>query len=134
MVYGGTGYPAEYLQEANRKVTDANLQMASGNVQLSDLQDQMDNYKSQVEDANSDRDDALAKVKSYEDLLSAANTYISGDTSAAANAVTAIDGEAGRKRENAVRHHEKRRIGNLIQYVLSGRNDGLHERRLSDGG
>ena len=79
-------------EEANRQVTDANLQMASGNVQLSDLQDQMDNYKSQVEDANSDRDDALAKVKSYEDLLSAANTYISGDTSAAANAVTAIDG------------------------------------------
>ena len=80
--------------EANRQVTDANTKLATESARAQDLQDEIDGYKQQVEDANKERDDAAAKAKSYDELLGAANQYITGDSTSAANAVGALDASA----------------------------------------
>lgn len=74
-------------ENANRQVTDANLKLASGTAQLQDLQDEISSYERQIQAANQERDDALGKVKSYDELLTAAGQYVSGDQ---VNAVEAL--------------------------------------------
>lgn len=79
--------------EANRKVTDANTKLATESVRVQELEDEIGGYQKQVDEANAERDSALAKAESYNELLAAANLYISGDASAAANAVAGLDGD-----------------------------------------
>lgn len=79
--------------KANKQVTDANLALASVTAQLDDLQDEIDSYKSQVDSANEKVSAAEAKAGSYDSLLSAAQLFVSGQTSAAVDAVDAINGE-----------------------------------------
>ena len=74
-------------ENANRQGTDANLKLASGTAQLQDLQDEISSYEAQIQAANQERDDALNKVKSYDELLTAASQYVSGDQ---VNAVEAL--------------------------------------------
>lgn len=79
--------------EANKKVTDANTKLATESVRVQELEEEMDGYKQQVEEAQQERDDALAKMKSYDDLLAVASVYVSGDPSAAANSVAGLNGD-----------------------------------------
>ncbi len=79
--------------QANRQVTDANLQLASVTAQLDDLEDEIDSYKSQVDSANEQAAAAEERAGSYDSLLSAAQLFVSGQTSAAVEAVEAINGE-----------------------------------------
>ncbi len=78
---------------ANQQVTDANMKLASEEARAQDLEDEIAGYQEQVERANQERDDALAKAESYDELLSVANLYVTGDSSAAANAVSALNGD-----------------------------------------
>ena len=78
---------------ANKLVTDANTKLATESVKVQELQDQIDGYVDQAEKAEKDRDDALAKADSYEELLAAANIYISGDQTQAASLVSALNGD-----------------------------------------
>ncbi len=80
-------------EEANRKVTEANLELATGNAQLKDLQDQIDSYQSSVDNAKQDKEDAEAKMESYDELLGVANMYVSGEQTAAVDAISSIDGK-----------------------------------------
>ncbi len=80
--------------EANRMVNDANTKLASESVKVQELEDEISGYQQQVDDANQERDDANNKAKSYEDLLAAADTFITGGESAAATMVAELDGEA----------------------------------------
>lgn len=80
--------------EANRQVTDANMKLAAEAAHAQDLQDEIDGYQKQVDEANQERDDALEKAESYDELLSVANLYVSGDAASAANAVAGLDAEA----------------------------------------
>ena len=79
--------------EANRQVTDANTKLATESVKVQELQDQIDDYVEQAERAEKERDDALAKTQSYDDLLAAANIFVSGDQSQAATLVTGMNGD-----------------------------------------
>lgn len=79
--------------QANQQVTDANMKLASEEARAQDLEDEIAGYQEQVERANQERDDALAKAESYDELLSVANLYVTGDSSAAANAVSALNGD-----------------------------------------
>ncbi len=77
--------------EANRQVTDANTKLATEAVKAQELQDEIDGYVAQVESAQQDRDDALAKAESYDELLGAAQVYVSGDATTAANRIANLD-------------------------------------------
>ncbi len=79
--------------EANRMVNEANTKLASESVKVQELEDEISGYQQQVEDANQERDDANSRAEGYEDLLAAANTFITGDESTAANMVVKLDGE-----------------------------------------
>ena len=80
-------------EKANEAVTDAQLKLAAGNAQLQDLQDEIDGYTAQVEGANQERDEALARVDSYEDLMGAASLFVNGDQSAAVDAISEINAD-----------------------------------------
>ncbi len=80
-------------EQANQQVIDANLQLSSGSAQLSDLQAEIDTYQSQVEAANQEKEAALSKAGSYEELLSAANQYVSGEVTAAVDALGTINSD-----------------------------------------
>ncbi len=79
---------------ANRQITDANTKLATESVRVQELQDEIDGYTAQVENAQKDRDDALAKAESYDELLGAAQMYVSGDTTSAANRIMNLDAGA----------------------------------------
>ena len=79
--------------EANRQVTDANTKLATESVKVQELQDEIDGYVQQAEQAESDRDDALAKAESYEDLMAAANLYVTGDQTSSANLVASLNAD-----------------------------------------
>ena len=75
-------------------VTDANTKLASESIRVQELEDEISGYQQQVDEANQERDDANNKAESYEGLLAAADTFITGDESTAANMVADLDGEA----------------------------------------
>lgn len=79
--------------EANRQVTDANTKLATESVKVQELEDEIDGYVQQAEQAESDRDDALAKAESYEELMAAANLYVTGDQTSSANLVASLNGD-----------------------------------------
>lgn len=79
---------------ANKQVTDANTKMAQQVAQVQGLEDQIETYQSEVEEANKTRDDANKKVDSYDQLLKATQTYLSGDQSSAASQLTEVDGDS----------------------------------------
>ena len=79
--------------EANRMVNEANTKLASESVRVQELEDEISGYQQQVDDANKERDDANSKAEGYEDLLAAADTFITGDESSAASMVADLDGE-----------------------------------------
>jgi len=82
----------QQLQEqANRQVTNANQQLSSGTAQLTDLQGEIDGYIQDVEDANEERDEAVARADEYAELLSVAARYVSGEESAAMDALEQVD-------------------------------------------
>lgn len=78
---------------ANQQVTDANMKLASEMARRQDMQDEIDSYSEKADAANQERDDALGKAKSYEDLLGVADMYISGEQSAAADALAQLNGD-----------------------------------------
>ncbi len=78
---------------ANKQVTEANTKLAAESAKVQDLQDEIDSYQSQADSANQEKEDALAKADSYDELLAAANLYVSGDVSNAANAVAELNGD-----------------------------------------
>ena len=79
---------------ANKQVTDANTKMAQQVAQVQGLEDQIETYQIEVEEANKTRDDANKKVDSYDQLLKATQTYLSGDQSSAASQLTEVDGDS----------------------------------------
>ena len=78
-------------ENANRQVTDANLKLASGTAQVQDLQDEIASYQADVAAANQERDRALQKAESYDELLTAAARYVSGEQTQAVEALGTID-------------------------------------------
>ncbi len=76
---------------ANRQVTDANAKLAAETVRVEELEEQISDYEGQVEDAQQERDETFAKVESYDGLLEAANLYISGSASDAADVVSGLN-------------------------------------------
>ncbi len=70
---------------ANRQVTDANSKLAAVQVQANELQGEIDGYVEQAEEAESERDEALDKAQNYDELMSAANQYILGNSTQAAD-------------------------------------------------
>ncbi|MCD8104874.1 MAG: tetratricopeptide repeat protein [Lachnospiraceae bacterium] len=80
--------------EANRQVTEANAKLATAQVEAEELQEEIDGYIEQVAEAEEERDVALAKVESYDELLSIAEQYVSGDESGAADAILALSPDA----------------------------------------
>lgn len=68
---------------ANKQVTDANTKMAQQVAQVQGLEEQIETYQSEVDAANKTKDDANKKVESYDQLLKAAGTYLTGDQSSA---------------------------------------------------
>lgn len=78
---------------ANQQVTDANTKLATEAARAQDLADEIEGYQQKVERAEQDRDDALAKAESYNDLLTAANLFVSGDATSASSAVAALNGD-----------------------------------------
>ncbi len=76
---------------ANKQVTEANSKLAEVQVQAQELEDQIEGYQKEADDAQQDREDALSRADGYDDLLKAANLYITGDQSTAANMLSAMD-------------------------------------------
>ena len=81
---------------ANKQVTDANSKMASEVSKVQGLEDEIEGYKSKVEEANKTMEEANQKAESYEELLSAADLYISNpdNQSLAAEALGNIDADS----------------------------------------
>ncbi len=78
---------------ANKQVTEANSKLASVQVQANELQGEIDGYVERTEEAESERDLALDKAESYDDLMSAANQYILGNSTQAANEMIGLDSD-----------------------------------------
>ena len=79
---------------ANKQVTDANTKMAQQVAQVQGLEEQIETYQSEVDAANKTKDDANKKVESYDQLLKAAGTYLTGNQSSAAAQLAEVDGES----------------------------------------
>ena len=62
---------------ANKQVTDANSKMASEASKVQGLEDEISDYQAKVDAANQTMEEANAKAESYEELLAAADLYIS---------------------------------------------------------
>lgn len=81
--------------DANRQVTDANTTMAQEVARVQDLEEEIENYQSQIEEANKTMEDANTKAESYDDLLEAANIYITaGQGQEAAQALAQVDADS----------------------------------------
>ena len=81
--------------DANRQVTDANTTMAQEVARVQDLEEEIENYQSQIEEANKTMEDANTKAESYDDLLEAANIYITaGQGQEAAQALAKVDADS----------------------------------------
>lgn len=81
-------------EEANRQVTDANSQMASQTAKVRGLEEEIAGYQSKVDEANKVKDEANKKADSYEEVLTAANYYLAGDTTKAADALNKISADS----------------------------------------
>lgn len=79
--------------DANIQVTDANTKMAAEAARVNDLEKEIEGYQAKVEEANQTKEEANAKAESYEELLAAANEYVSNpdNQSLAAASLNAID-------------------------------------------
>lgn len=62
---------------ANKQVTDANSKMASEASKVQGLEDEISDYQAKIDAANQTMQEANAKADSYEELLAAADLYIS---------------------------------------------------------
>lgn len=82
------------MRPLNKQVTDANTKMAQQVAQVQGLEEQIETYQSEVDAANKTKDDANKKVESYDQLLKAAGTYLTGDQSSAAAQLAEVDGES----------------------------------------
>ena len=80
-------------QEANKQVTDANTKMASEVSRVQGLEQEIEDYKAKVEEANATMEEANAKADSYEELLGAADLFVTNPNSQsqAAEALAEID-------------------------------------------
>lgn len=81
---------------ANKQVTEANSKMASEAAKVQGLEDEIEGYEAKIEEANRTMEEANKKAESYEELLAAADLYVSNPNSQsqAADALGEIDGDS----------------------------------------
>ena len=98
--------------EANTQVTDANTKMAAEASKVGDLEKEIEGYQAKVDQANEIKEEANAKADSYEELLAAADLYVSneGSQALAAEALNAID-------ENSLNGAAKTLYDNLLAAI-----------------
>ena len=84
----------EIYEEANKQVTDANAKMASQTSKVRGLEEEIEGYQSKVDEANRIKDEANKKADSYEEILEAANAYLVGDTTKAAEVLGNVDADS----------------------------------------
>ncbi|MDY3919545.1 MAG: tetratricopeptide repeat protein [Candidatus Limivivens sp.] len=92
--------------DANKQITDANSKMAAEVSRVQGLEDEIAEYQAKVDEANQTMEEAKKKAESYDELLEASRLFVSGDQTAAAEALNEInaaslDGE-GEKLYNAI--------------------------------
>lgn len=81
--------------DANRQVTDANTTMAQEVARVQDLEEEIEDYQAKIDEANKTMEDANTKAESYDDLLEAANIYITaGQGQEAAQALAQVDADS----------------------------------------
>lgn len=87
------GTKQNIYEEANKQVTDANTKMASEVSKVQGLEQEIEDYKAKVEEANATMEEANAKADSYEELLGAADLFVTNPNSQsqAAEALAEID-------------------------------------------
>lgn len=76
--------------DANGQITDANTKMATQVSKVHGLEEEIAGYQSKVDEANKVKDEANQKAESYEQILEAADYYIAGDMTKAADAFNQI--------------------------------------------
>lgn len=79
---------------ANEQVTNANSKMASEVARVQDLEEEIEGYQAQIDEANATMEAANTKAASYEDLMEVSRLFISGDQTAAAQALEQVDSES----------------------------------------
>ncbi|MEE0420521.1 MAG: tetratricopeptide repeat protein [Lachnospiraceae bacterium] len=89
------GTKQNIYQEANKQVTDANTKMASEVSRVQGLEQEIEDYKAKVEEANATMEEANAKADSYEELLGAADLFVTNPNSQAQAAEALAEIDAG---------------------------------------
>lgn len=81
---------------ANKQVTDANSKMASEAAKVQGLEDEIEGYQAKIDEANQTMQEANEKAESYEELLAAADLYITNpnNQSQAAEALSEIEADS----------------------------------------
>lgn len=79
--------------KANQQVMDANMTLASTTATMQDQQDQIDSAKADADAARRERDDALDTAESYQNLLKAADNYVTGDQTSAIDELGALNAD-----------------------------------------
>lgn len=77
----------------NKQVTEANSKMAAEAARVQGLEDEIEDYQAKIDEANQTMQEANEKAESYEELLAAADLYVTnpGSQAQAAEALSEIE-------------------------------------------
>lgn len=81
-------------QSANQQVTDANTKLAAESAKVDTLEEEIAGYQAQIDEATSTMEAAQSKADGYDQLLSAAAKFLSGDQNGAATELAGVEADS----------------------------------------